>query len=142
MQIHEIRPTHQRKQIKRVGRGGKRGTYCGRGRKGQKARESRNMVPVIRALIKRYPKLRGYRFKSRQEKFAVVNLGILEKKFQAGETVNPQTLLKHGLIRRIKGRAPRVKILAEGQLTKSLIFENCQLSKKAQQEVTKVNGPR
>jgi len=100
------------------------------------------MVPVIRALIKRYPKLRGYRFKSRQEKFAVVNLGILEKKFQAGETVNPQTLLKHGLIRRIKGRAPRVKILAEGQLTKSLIFENCQLSKKAQQEVTKVNGPR
>ena len=142
MQIHEIRPTHQRKQIKRVGRGGKRGTYCGRGRKGQKARESRNMVPVIRALIKRYPKLRGYRFKSRQEKFAVVNLGALEKKFQAGETVNPQTLLEHGLIRRIKGREPQVKILAEGQLTKNLIIENCQLSKKAQEQITKANGPR
>ena len=140
--LHQLQPKTKSKNKKRIGRGGKRGTYCGRGRKGQKARESRNMVPVIRALIKRYPKLRGYRFKSRQEKFAVVNLGILEKKFQAGETVNPQTLLKHGLIRRIKGRAPRVKILAEGQLTKSLIFENCQLSKKAQQEVTKVNGPR
>lgn len=140
MQLHEIRPTYHRKQRKRVGRGGKRGTYCGRGRKGQKARESRNMVPIIRSLIKRYPKLRGYRFKSRQEKFAVVNLEALEKKFQAGETVSPETLLKHGLVRRIKGRAPQVKILGQGALTKSLIFEKCLLSKKAQEAIAKANG--
>jgi len=62
MQIHQIKTIHKEKEPKRVGRGGKRGTYCGRGGKGQTARAGHKMQPVIRELIKRYPKLRGYRF--------------------------------------------------------------------------------
>ncbi len=65
MQIHQIRPIHKKKDRKRVGRGGKRGTYSGRGMKGQKSRAGAKFEPIIRSLIKRYPKLRGYRFKSK-----------------------------------------------------------------------------
>jgi large subunit ribosomal protein L15 len=140
MQLHEIKSTYKRQSRKRVGRGGKRGTYCGRGRKGQKARESRNMVPVIRSLIKRYPKLRGYRFKSRKGEIAVVNIEALEKKFKAGDIVNPETLLKQKLIRRIKGVTPRVKILAKGKITKNLVVENSQLSVKARELIEKAGG--
>ena len=65
MQLHELKPIHKLKRKKRIGRGGKRGTYSGRGIKGQKARAGRRLKPVIRDLIKRYPKLRGYKFKSK-----------------------------------------------------------------------------
>ncbi|MFH1780515.1 MAG: 50S ribosomal protein L15 [Candidatus Nealsonbacteria bacterium] len=140
MQLQEIKPKYNRHSRKRVGRGGKRGTYCGRGRKGQKARESRNMVPSIRGLIKRYPKLRGYRFKSIKREIAVVNIEALEKKFKAGDIVSPETLLQQGLIRRIKGQLPSVKILAKGKLVKNLIVENCQLSAQARVLIGKAGG--
>jgi len=140
MQLHEIKSRYFRRKRKRIGRGGKRGKYCGRGKKGQKARESRNFVPVIRSLIKRYPKLRGYRFKTRKGEIAVVNIEALEKKFKAGDIVNPEVLLKFGLIRRIKGETPQVKILAKGKLTKSLTIEGCELSKSARASIEKANG--
>lgn len=63
MQLHEIRPIHKLKQKKRVGRGGKKGTYCGRGVKGQKSRAGAKIRPEIRDLVKKIPKLRGYKFK-------------------------------------------------------------------------------
>jgi large subunit ribosomal protein L15 len=65
MQLHQLKPIHKLKKRKRVGRGGKKGTYSGRGIKGQKARAGRRLKPAIRELIKRYPKLRGYKFKSK-----------------------------------------------------------------------------
>ncbi|MFH1423921.1 MAG: 50S ribosomal protein L15 [Candidatus Nealsonbacteria bacterium] len=140
MQLHEIKSKYSRQKKQRVGRGGKRGKYCGRGKKGQKARESYNFVPVIRSLIKRYPKLRGYRFKSRTGEIAVVNIEALEKKFKAGDIVNPETLLKQKLIRRIKGVTPHVKILAKGKVTKALVIENSQLSGKARELIEKAGG--
>lgn len=62
MQLHELKPIHKKKRSKRIGRGGKKGTYAGRGVKGQKSRAGRRLKPLVRELIKRYPKLRGYRF--------------------------------------------------------------------------------
>lgn len=59
MQLHEIQPVHENKSKKRIGRGGKRGTYSGRGMKGQKARAGRKIRPAIRDLMQRTPKLRG-----------------------------------------------------------------------------------
>jgi len=59
MQLHEIQPIHKNKSKKRVGRGGKRGTYSGRGLKGQKSRAGRKIRPAIRDLMQRTPKLRG-----------------------------------------------------------------------------------
>ncbi|MDI6592060.1 MAG: 50S ribosomal protein L15 [Patescibacteria group bacterium] len=140
MQLHEIKPIHKRKRRKRVGRGGKRGTYSGRGIKGQKARAGRKLKPVIRELIKRYPKLIGYRMKRKESKIAILNLEILEKKFNSGEKINPKILLERKIIRRIKGRMPKVKILGKGKLIKKLIIENCQVSKEAKEKIEKAGG--
>jgi len=140
MQLHELRPIHKLKKSKRVGRGGKRGTYSGRGIKGQKARAGKKLKPLIREWIKRYPKLRGANFKSWKLKPAVLNIEDLEKKFKASEEISPDALLKRRLIRKIKGRIPKVKILGKGKLTKKLIISGCQVSKTAKEKIEKAGG--
>lgn len=62
--LHTIKPTVRIKSRKRIGRGGKRGTYSGRGMKGQKSRAGRKIRPAVRDLIQRTPKLRGARNKA------------------------------------------------------------------------------
>lgn len=66
MQFHQIQPSRRLKKKKRIGRGGKRGTYCGRGIKGQKARAGAKIRPQVRDLIKKIPKVRGYKFRKRK----------------------------------------------------------------------------
>jgi len=144
MQLYEIKPIHKLKKPKRVGRGGKRGTYSGHGIKGQRSRAGRRFKPIIRELIKKYPKLRGYKFKSKiqnpKSKITILNLEILEKKFNSAEKVNPEILLEKRIIRKIKGRIPLVKILGKGKLTKPLIVEGCKVSKSAKEKIEKANG--
>ena len=137
MQIHQLKPKHKLKKKKRIGRGGKRGTYSGKGIKGQRSRAGRKFAPVIRELIKKYPKLRGYRFKGQDMNLAIVNIGDLDKKFKESEVVNSKALLERKLIRRIKGKIPKVKILGKGTLTKKLTIENCELSKSAKEKIEK-----
>lgn len=140
MQLHELQPKHKNKDKKRVGRGGKKGTYSGKGIKGQKSRAGRKMVPIIRELIKRYPKLKGYRSFALNDYSVAVNLDILEKNAEAGETINPVNLIKKGVVSKIKGRMPEVKILGTGKLTKSLIIQNCKVSKSAKAAIEKSGG--
>jgi len=140
MQLHNLKPVHKAKKKKRVGRGGKRGTYSGRGVKGQKSRAGRKLAPVIRELIKKYPKLRGYRTRKREKDIAVVNVDVLDKNFKNLEIINPKILLKKRLIRRIKGKTPKVKILGKGKLTKKLTIENCEISKTAKEIIEKAKG--
>jgi len=137
MQLQELKPIHRRKKRKRVGRGGKRGSYCGRGIKGQRARSGRRLKPVIRELIKKYPKLRGYRSKRKGIKPVIVNIETLEKKFQAGELVTPKTLVEKKIIQRVRGKIPKVKILAKGKLSKPLTIKNCFPSQKAKEIIKK-----
>ena len=137
MQLHELKPGHKSKKIKRIGRGGKRGTYSGRGIKGQKSRAGHKIRPEIRDFIKKTPKRRGYKFKSIKEKPQIINLRDLEKNFGANEKVAPETLIEKGLIRRIKGRAPEIKILGGGKLTKKITIEGCKLSKSAEKILKK-----
>ncbi|MCX6730135.1 MAG: uL15 family ribosomal protein [Candidatus Portnoybacteria bacterium] len=132
MQLHQIKPKNINKNKKRVGRGGKRGTFSGRGAKGQLARAGRKLRPDLREAIKKIPKKRGYDFKSFRIKPQVVNLKDLNEKFKDGEIVNPETLIEKKLIAKVKGRMPEVKILGEGKLTKKLKVENCKLSKSAE----------
>jgi len=140
MQLHQIKPIHKKKRRKRIGRGGKRGTYSGKGIKGQSSRAGAKFQPAIRELIKKYPKLRGYRFSANPSGLAIVNIEAIEKKFKETEKINPETLLNKGLIRKIKGKIPEVKILGKGEIKKSLIIENCQVSKQAKEKIEKANG--
>jgi len=137
MQIHQIKPKHKLKKRKRVGRGGKRGTYSGKGMKGQNSRAGKRLAPVVRELIKKYPKLRGYRTQNQKKDIAIINIGDLDKNFKESEIVNPQSLIKKKLIRRIKGKVPKVKILGKGELSKKLTIEKCQLSKTAEEKYAK-----
>lgn len=140
MQLHELKPKHKPKRKKRIGRGGKRGTYSGRGMKGQKSRAGRKLKPIIRETIKRYHKLRGYKFKAKQQDAAIINLGRLDKHFLAKEKVSPKILLEKKLVSKIKGKAPKVKILGKGEIRKSLIIENCRISKAAKEKIEKAGG--
>jgi len=140
MQLHEIRPLHKTKNGKRVGRGGRRGTYSGKGVKGQKSRAGRKMMPMIREIIKRYPKLKGYKYHGIAKDLAVLNVEVLEKEFEAAEIVNPENLLKKEIIRRIKGKAPNVKILGTGEIKKSLTIEGCKVSAEARKKIEKAGG--
>ena len=140
MQLHQIKPNHIRKTKKRVGRGGKRGTYSGRGNKGQKARAGRRFQPIVREILKRYPKLRGYKFSSQDKNFVIVKLDDLQSKFSDGQLINPKILLGKGIIGRIKGRIPQVKILGNGSIKKKLTIQDCQISKSAQEKIEKAGG--
>ena len=140
MQIHQLQPKHKKIDKKRVGRGGKKGTYSGKGLKGQKSRAGRKMVPIIREFIKRYPKLKGYKQIKLLDKTVVVNLVTIEKTAKDGDVISPENLLKKGVIGRIKGKTPEVKILGTGKLTKKLVVENCKTSKTAKEAIEKAGG--
>jgi large subunit ribosomal protein L15 len=140
MQVHQLQPKHTSKDRKIVGRGGKKGTYSGKGNKGQASRAGRKMVPIIRELIKRYPKLKGYRSFVMESDTHVVNLSILDKHMKDGEIINPENLIKKGIVRMIKGKTPMIKILGKGSITKKLVIENCKVSKSAKEAIEKAGG--
>lgn len=142
LKLSELKPyknsTRRRKVIGR-GVGSGHGTYSGRGAKGQKAR-SGSSIPVgfeggRMPLHRQLPKRRG--FKSMLAKDQVVNLNDLEKKFKAGETVNPKTLLNKGLV---KDSSATVKILSNGELKAALNFESVEVSAGARAKIEKAGG--
>ena len=124
MQAHQLQRSPSQRRGRRIGRGGKRGTYSGRGIKGQKARAGAKFRPAERDIIKKIPKLRGYRFKSFRPRAATVNLDTVERYFGAGETIDPAALLKKKMIQRIGGKTPRVKILGRGDTPKKFVFKD------------------
>lgn len=127
-----------KKTAKRVGRGGKRGTYSGRGLKGQRSRsggKSGLKRLGMRQLIERTHKLKG--FKSIHPKPAIVSLSVLNKHFKDGDKVDPKILFKKKLIPTLKHG---VKILANGEIKVKLNITGCLLSQTAQTTIEKAGG--
>jgi len=119
MKIHDLKPAPgSRKPKRRVGRGigGKGGKTAGRGSKGQGARST--VSPRFEGgqtpLHRRTPKAKGFTNPFRVE-YHVVNLSTLET-FDTGTEVTPDSLRAHGLV----AKRGLVKVLARGELTKSL----------------------
>ena len=140
MQLHNLKKNKTNRVSRQVGRGGKRGTTSGRGTKGQKARAGNKRRPELRDIIKKLPKLRGYRFKTISEKPAVVNLFLINKAFETGEMVNAMNLVAKKLINKKSGKMPVIKVLGTGVLTKALTFENCLVSDSAKEKIEKAGG--
>lgn len=136
MQLHQLRPNYKHKNKKRIGRGGKRGTYSGRGMKGQKSRAGHRIRPAKRDLIQRLPKLRGFKFKSFQPRTTVLNLSNLEKKIK-GNIINRQVLLEAGLIRKSD---KRIKILGEGEIKRAFQIQGLEISQSAKQKIEVAGG--
>ncbi|MDD4531358.1 MAG: uL15 family ribosomal protein [Candidatus Pacebacteria bacterium] len=139
MQLHELKKNTTFKKKKRVGRGGKKGTYCGTGGKGQKGRAGAKFKPLIREWVKKYPKLRGYNFNVLSS-VSAVNLDVLEKTFNEKDVVSPETLVLKKAVRRVDGKAPLVKILSRGEIKKALVIESCAVSKAAKEKIEKAGG--
>ncbi len=141
MELHQLQVKRGLKDKKRIGRGGKRGTYSGRGMKGQKSRAGARFEPIIRPLIKRYHKLKGAAYISSSSQVTEsVNLMTLEKNYQAEEIVSPSSLKAKYLIHGYKKRLPKVKILSKGELSKSLHFEKCSFSEVAREKIIAAGG--
>ncbi len=141
LNLHNIKPKKgSRKSKKRVGRGNAsgKGTYAGRGVKGQRARSggrSGLKLKGIRPIMLAQPKVRG--FKSGKTPPAVVNISILNKTFADGAKVTPKALQKKGLVENI---AAGVKILAKGDIGVKLTIEGCKVSEAAKAKIEGAGG--
>ncbi|MDO8495000.1 MAG: 50S ribosomal protein L15 [bacterium] len=146
MQLHELKLKNQPRQARRVGRGGKRGTFSGKGSKGQQARGARLGVDFRggnQPIWKVFPKKRGSTkktdikhryFQTEAAAIPVINLGKINQLFSAGDTVSPATLLEKGLIH---VRNKKVKILGQGELDKKLKFSGLIFSQSAKDKILK-----
>ena len=141
MRLGELKPPEgSRKKRKRVGRGvgsGHGKTAC-RGSKGQRARSGGpkkagfegGQMPLQRRLPKR-----GFRPISKKP-MSVIHLRDLNR-FESGSTVDPDLLLRSGLLRK---KGERVKLLSDGEIEHALIIRVHQASKTAIQKVEAVSG--
>ncbi len=140
MQLHDLKPIHPRKTKKIVGRGGKRGKTAGRGTKGQNARAGRKKVPELRTIIKKLPKLRGYRFGTISPKAVAINVSTIGALFAKGEEVSPKTLLAKKLINKKQLTRQGVKILGTGEIAIPVTVSGCLVSTSAKEKIEKAGG--
>ena len=145
MMIHEItEKVGKHKARKRIGRGVGSGTgkTAGRGFKGAGSRSG--WSGSIRATreggqmpyYRRIPK-RGFNNYNFRVEYAVVNIKALAARFDDGAEVNPEMLLKMGLIG--DTRQP-VKVLGEGDLSKKLSVSAAAFSASAREKIEKAGG--
>lgn len=139
LKLHDLAPPAGSKKKKvRVGRGegGRRGKTAGRGTKGLLARS--RLRPGFEGgqtpLAMRLPKLKGFT-NPNKERFAIVNVESLNV-FRKGSEVTPESMRERGLIRH-KGL---VKVLAEGELEKSLTVKAHAFSAAAKDKIEKAGG--
>lgn len=116
------------------------GKTCGRGRKGQYARQGTSFRPYFEggqmSMLRRLPKF-GFNNKAFATDLEVVNVGDLEEAFPAGATVDYVSLKAAGLVRR---DCDGVKILGQGTLTKKLVVKAQGFAKSAEEKITKAGG--
>lgn len=136
MQIHELTTSHKKKRKKRVGRGGKRGSYSGRGMKGQKSRAGHRIRPQIRDTIKKIHKKRGYRNRPIYSKPFPVKLRDVEKLFGLSEEVTPKSLRQKLNIK----NTDSFKILGKEKIKKKLTIKGIPISSGAKEAIEKAGG--
>lgn len=141
MDLNTLRPalgsTKDRKRIGR-GTGSGHGKTATKGHKGQKARSGGSIKAGFEGgqmpLQRRLPK-RGFRPLERVE-YSVVNLSQLDV-FEAGAEVDSTTLVAKGLV---KNTSCLVKILGNGDITKSLKVAATKFSQSAKEKIVAAGG--
>ena len=139
MKLNELQVAEGSRNVRnRVGRGESSGNgkTAGRGQKGQKARGKTRLgfeggqMPLFRRMPKR-----GFTNINRKE-YAVVNLDVLNR-FDNGTEVSPAMLVEAGIV---KSELNGVKILANGQLDKSLTVKANKFSASATAAIEAAGG--
>jgi len=126
-------------KIKKRRRGHVHGRYNGRGLKGESSRGGRTHLPILEGgqmpLVRRLPK-RGFTNRSFAEKCDVLNLHVLEQKFESGTEINVAALVKKGIV---KGKN-KVKLLGNGKITKNFKVLLRNVSAGAAKKITAAGG--
>lgn len=143
MMIHDITAkVGPHKKIKRLGRGegsGKGGT-SGRGHKGAKSRAGWTSRPSYAGgatpFARRFPK-RGFSNAGFRTEHYVINVRDLDKNFEAGATVDIDTLVKLGLVPNTK---LGLKVLGTGDLKKKLTVVAAAFSASAKSKIEAAGG--
>ena len=124
-----------------VGRGSSsKGRTCGRGNNGQNARSGGGVRPGFEGgqmpLYRRIAR-RGFSNYPFKQEFQVVSLDAISVWFEDGETVNLDSLKDKCLV---KGVDAQAKVLANGELTKKVIFEGLKISAAAVEKIKAAGG--
>ncbi|MBM31653.1 MAG: 50S ribosomal protein L15 [Chloroflexi bacterium] len=143
VELHKLKPpVGAKSNRKRKGRGdgSNKGSYSGRGLKGQKARSGGSLPLFFEGgqlpLVKKLPFMRGFYNRFRKS-YLPINLDKLEILFESGDKVNPEILYEKNIISK---KNSLVKILGKGDLTKSLVVSAHGFSKNAKEKIEKAGG--
>lgn len=141
MKLHELKPAPgSRKTPKRLGRGtgSGLGRNSGKGEKGQNSRSGGGVRPGFEGgqmpLYRRVPK-RGFKNPFKKE-YVILNLDRLNI-FENGTEITEQMLLDKRVISKVKDG---VKILANGDLERSLIIKVSKFSQTAKEKIEAAGG--
>ena len=143
MRIHQVPGDPGRyDKKKRVGRGESSGygRTSGRGNKGAQSRSGSKkrthfeggQMPLARLLPKR-----GFSNKIFRKEFTPVNLKTLEALFESGAEITPESLKEAGIIHNSE---TRIKILGQGDLTKTFVVKAQAFSKTAKNKIQAKGG--
>jgi ribosomal protein L15 len=137
-----VMPKGANTERKILGRGSSSGwgKTAGKGNKGQKARSGGKVyagfeggqMPLYRRLAKK-----GFSNYPFSKEYMVINLSVIEGRFDDGETVDNVSLNKKGLLKKVDSM---VKILGDGELTKKLSFNVSAVSASAKSKIEKTGG--
>jgi large subunit ribosomal protein L15 len=141
MKLHELSPAPgSAKDAWRKGRGpgSGNGKTAGKGHKGQNARSGGGVRPGFEGgqlpLYRKLPK-RGFTNHFAKE-YAIINVSDLNK-FEDGATVNLETLMNAGIIRKpLCG----LKVLGYGEITKKVTVEAAIFSASAKEKIEAAGG--
>lgn len=149
MQIHTLSSNLSQKSRKRIGRGGKRGTYSGKGQKGQKSRSGAKISPLFtggsaalagqgsrvihkkrgQSPVQGHHKIGNIKGKSI---YKIINIDVIANLFDSKAIINMNSLVEAKLI---ANDSVKVKILAKNtgkDIKKKFVFENLLTSKTVQ----------
>ena len=143
MMIHEITEKVGRfKARKRVGRGegSGNGKTAGRGHKGAKSRAGYSRRASYEGgqlpWFQRFPK-RGFSNAAFKKHFHVINLKVIEERFDDGATIDLESL---AAIRLIRDTQLPLKVLGEGELTKKFTVTAAKFSASARKKIEAAGG--
>ena len=142
MKLHELSPQEgstKEKFRKGRGAGSGNGKTAGKGHKGQNARSGGGVRPGFEGgqlpLYRKLPK-RGFNNFRFSKKYAVINVQSLNK-FNNGDVVDCGALIAAGIINNC---FDGVKVLGEGEISKSLTVKAAVFSATAKEKIEAVGG--
>ncbi len=142
MKLHEITTSNPNTKAYRKGRGpgSGNGKTGGRGHKGQKARSGGKVRIGFEGgqmpIYMRLPKF-GFNNKNFKAVYAEIKLSDIEAKYSDGETVNAETVVEKGIV---KKTLDGIVVLANGDITRKVTVQAKRVSKAAAEKINAAGG--